>query len=96
MGVLKIGSYYLRYYFRVQGGLSGSLWGMGEWVIGTSIGDLKGLSSGCIPPFPNPSTLNPIDPLKGSLKETLNPHRDPFHHSLLRTRRRSLPLGRWT
>ena len=25
---------------------------MGEWVIGTTIGDLKGLSRGCIPPFP--------------------------------------------
>ena len=25
---------------------------MGEWVIGTTIGDLKGLSLGSIPPFP--------------------------------------------
>ena len=25
---------------------------MGEWVIGTTIGDLKRLSSGSIPPFP--------------------------------------------
>ena len=25
---------------------------MGEWVIGTTKGDLKGLSQGSIPPFP--------------------------------------------